>query len=150
MKSSSRILAVVIFVLLALAGAAAQNSDDQELLRVRENVWRAWFAGDSQTLQKLVPPETIAVSGSEKNWMHQADILREAEDFHAQGGKLLRLEFTRNEVQHFGNVAIVWSDYLLETETGGQHSSINGRATEIFVRKDGQWTNPGWNTHSLK
>jgi hypothetical protein len=40
--------------------------DRQELLRARETVWRAWFAGDTKTLEKLVPPETIVMSGGEK------------------------------------------------------------------------------------
>ena len=29
--------------------------------------------------------------------------------------KLIRLEFPRAEAQHFGNVAVVWSSYVLET-----------------------------------
>jgi hypothetical protein len=40
--------------------------DREELLRARETVWRAWFAGDTKTLEKLVPPETIVMSGGEK------------------------------------------------------------------------------------
>jgi hypothetical protein len=40
--------------------------DREELLRARETVWRAWFAADTKTLEKLVPPETIVMSGGEK------------------------------------------------------------------------------------
>jgi len=42
------------------------------------------------------------------------------------------------------NVAIVWSQYLAETETNGKRSLDSSRITEIFVRRNGQWTNPGW------
>ena len=76
----------------------------------------------------------------------QADVLRSAAEFHGKGGKLLRLEFPRTEVQHFGDVAIVWSSYVLETELDGKSSSSAGRATGIFVRQHGHWTNPGWHT----
>ncbi|MGO8794272.1 MAG: DUF4440 domain-containing protein, partial [Candidatus Sulfotelmatobacter sp.] len=62
--------------------------------------------------------------------------------------KLVWLEFPRTEVQHFGDVAIVWSSFLVETEVGGKRTSSSGRATEIFVRENGHWTNPGWHTES--
>jgi ketosteroid isomerase-like protein len=120
------------------------------LLHARETVWRAWFAGDTKTLEELVPPESIVMSGGEEKWKNQADVLRSAAKFHANGGKLVRLEFPHTEVQHFGDVAIVWSQYLAETETNGKRSLDSGRITEIFVRRHGQWTNPGWHTDSGK
>ena len=92
--------AVAIFLASALLSAPvfAQNRDDEQLLRARETVWRAWFAGDTKTLEELVPPETIVMSGGEEKWKNQADILRTSSAFHARGGKLLRLEFPRTEV----------------------------------------------------
>ncbi len=44
-------------------------------------------------------------------------------NFTPNGGKLVRLEFPHTEVQHFGDFAIVWSQYLAETETNGKRSS---------------------------
>jgi ketosteroid isomerase-like protein len=145
-------LLFVIFSIASLgaAGLTAQQPDDRQLLSVRESVWRAWFANDSAALHRLVPPETIVMSGGEENWMHQADVFQSAADFQSAGGKLVRLEFPRTEVQHFGDVAIVWSDYVLETETKGKRAASKGRASEVFVLRDGQWTNPGWHTNSTK
>ena len=60
------------------------------------------------------------------------------------------LNFPRTEVQHFGDVAIVWSQYLAETETNGKRSLDSGRITEIFVRRNGQWTNPGWHADAAR
>jgi ketosteroid isomerase-like protein len=128
----------------------AHKHDDAELLLVREQVWRAWFAGDIARLKELVPAETIVMSGGEPEWKHQAEVLRTSEEFHAKGGKLLRLEFPRTEVQHFGDVAIVWSSYSLDLEVGGKQSSEISRVTEIFVKKNGKWTNPGWHTDESK
>src|SRR5437660_241381 len=111
MSGIFRVSAAIIILpvlLISLAGASASND---ELLKVRESVWRAWFAGDTKTLEVLVPPETIVMSGGEEKWKNQADVLRTAVEFHAKGGKLVRLEFPRTEVQHFGDVAIVWSSY---------------------------------------
>ena len=146
---------VIIFAAMAVttlsdARLFAQKQHDEELLRVRETVWRAWFAGDTKTLEKLVPPETIVMSGGEEKWKNLADVLRSSVEFHAKGGKLIRLDFTRTEVQHFGDVAIVWSSYIIETEVVGKRSSGTGRVTEIFVRQRGRWTNPGWHTDEEK
>jgi ketosteroid isomerase-like protein len=116
----------------------------------RETVWRAWFAGETETVADLVPPETLVISAGEKQWKNQADVLRTSSEFHARGGKLIRLEFPRTEVQHFGDVAIVWSQYVLETEVDGERSQSAGRVTEIFVWQHGRWTNPGWHTDEEK
>ena len=138
------IIAAMVATTLGTMQSSAQKQNDEQLLHVRETVWRAWFAGDTKTLEDVIPPESIVMSGGEEKWKNQADVLHSAAEFHANGGKLVRLEFPRTEVQHFGDVAIVWSQYLAETETNGKRSFDSGRITEIFVRRNGQWTNPGW------
>jgi ketosteroid isomerase-like protein len=117
---------------------------------VREQVWRAWFQGDAKTLEKLVPPGTIVISDGEEKWKNQDELIRTSVEFHGKGGKLIRLEFPHTDVQHFGDVAIVWSSFGLETESDGRRSSSAGRATEVFVWRDGHWLNPGWHTSSMK
>ena len=54
------------------------------------------------------------------------------------------------EIQRFGDVAIIWTSYLVETEENGKRVVSSGRATEIFVRRNGEWVNPGWHTDSFK
>ncbi len=71
-------------------------------------------------------------------------------EFHARGGKLIQLEFPRTEVQHFGNLAVVWSTYALEIDVDGKRSPDSGRVTEIFVWRDGHWMNPGCHTDAGK
>ena len=73
-----------------------------------------------------------------------------AAEFQVGGGKFVGLEFPHTEVQRFGEVAIVWSEYLVETETNGKRSLSSSRASEIFVLRQGQWTNPGWHTEDGK
>jgi ketosteroid isomerase-like protein len=135
-------------LLLLFASSAVVRSEDKdaELLKVRRSVWVAWFAGDQQTLNKLVPEDTVTISTGEPKWKHQKDVLQSAAEFHAAGGKLIGLEFPKTEVQHFGDVAIVWSSYSLEFELEGKRIKQAGRVTEIFVKRSGQWTNPGWHT----
>jgi ketosteroid isomerase-like protein len=142
--------AIVLMGTMVMPGWASPPEDSREILKVRETVWRAWFAGDTKTLETLVPPDTIVISAGEQNWKNQAVVLRTAAEFHAEGGRLLRLEFPRTEIQRFGDVAIIWSEYLTESETNGQRSVTSGRVTEVFVRRKGQWMNPGWHTDSTK
>jgi ketosteroid isomerase-like protein len=151
MRRAVRITSVAFVGLVVLIGSsfASTSTDDRsEILKVREAVWRAWFANDTKTLQKLVPPDTIVISAGEEKWKTQAEVFQSAADFQKEGGKLIRLEFPHTEVQRFGNVVIIWSEYLLETETNGKRSLISGRVTEVFVLRHGQWTNPGWHTDS--
>ena len=153
MTRKSKFIAIIAGLCIAVLSASrlpAQRQNDEELLRARESVWRAWFAGDMKTLQALVPPETIVMSGGEKEWKHQSDVFRSSAEFHSKGGRLIRLEFPRTEVQHFGDVAVVWSSYVVETEVNGKRSLRSSRVTEIFVRHQGQWTNPGWHTDEEK
>jgi len=149
MLRPNRLMKRLPLVLLFTAIAAAQSSD-RGLLQAREKVWRAWFDGDAATLQAMVPPDTLVMSLGDENWRHQKDVLAASAKFHAEGGKLVRLEFPRTEVQHYGDVAIIWSSYIAETETQGKRSIDAGRITEIFVRRDGHWTNPGWHTDAGK
>jgi ketosteroid isomerase-like protein len=141
---------VGIVVLMGSNFAAASVDDRSEILKAREAVWRAWFANDRQALEILVPPDTIVISAGEDKWKTQAEVFQSAADFQKEGGKLVRLEFPRTEIQRFGNVVIIWSKYLVETETKGKRSLTSGRVTEVFVRRHAQWTNPGWHTDSTK
>jgi ketosteroid isomerase-like protein len=143
-------VAIVVVATLSTAKLSAQKQNDEPLLRARETVWRTWFEGDTKALQELVPPETIVISSGVKEWHYQADVLRAAAKFHANGGKLIRLEFPRTEVQHFGDVAVIYSQYLYEVDEDGKRSVTSGRVTEIFVRRNGRWTNPGWHTDEEK
>ena len=136
--------------MLFVSGLAARADDRAELLKAREAVWRAWFVNDAKTLEAMVPPDTIVIGSGQEMWRHQADILQSAARFQANGGKLIRLEFPHTEIQRFGDVAIFYSRYLYETEEGGKREVTTGRVTEIFVLRNGKWTNPGWHTDTEK
>jgi ketosteroid isomerase-like protein len=148
--SSLIIVAALSLAGLSTSALSAQNPGDEQLMRVRETVWRAWFANDTRALAELVPADTVVISSGEEKWKNQADIFRLAAEFQAGGGKLIRLEFPRTQIQHFGDVAILWSSYIVETEENGKRTVSSGRASEVFVLRNGQWTNPGWHTDNFK
>ena len=133
--------------------AAPRPLGDQmkkRLLDAREAVWRAYFAGDRATLEKLIPEETIAIDPGGDTWSNRAAIFEGSAQFAKGGGKLIKLEFPKTEIQMFGFTAVVYSSYAYELETGGQTINQSGRVTEVFVLRKGQWVNPGWHMDSGK
>ncbi|HTE92693.1 MAG TPA: nuclear transport factor 2 family protein [Bradyrhizobium sp.] len=118
------------------------------LLDAREAVWRAYFAGDRATLDKLIPEETVAIEAGDNNWSNRQSILDSSAQFAKSGGKLVKLEFPKTEIQVYGFTAMVYSNYVYELEVGGQHVNRSGRVTEVFVSRNGQWVNPGWHMDS--
>jgi ketosteroid isomerase-like protein len=122
----------------------------KQLLDAREAVWRAYFAGDRAALEKLIPEETIAIDAGSGAWTNRKAIFGGSEQFASSGGKLVKLEFPKTEIQVYGNTAILYSNYSYELETGGQHYQQSGRVTETFVWRKGQWVNPGWHMDSGK
>ncbi len=122
----------------------------QRLLDAREAVWRAYFAGDRARLEKLIPEETLAIEAGDNNWSNRQTILDGSERFAKSGGKLLKLEFPKTEIQVYGYTAMVYSNYAYELETGGQRINQAGRVTEVFVLRKGEWVNPGWHMDSGK
>lgn len=107
-------------------------------------MWRSWFANDTVQLAALLPANLIAIPPEGDGWQTLKDALAESRGFAITGGKLVRLEFPRTEIQVFGTVAVVYSSYLFETEVGGQRNVLKGRVTEVFEFVDGKWVNPSW------
>lgn len=122
----------------------------QRILTAREAVWKAWFTNDQATLEKLIPEETIAIDAGDEGWSDRAAILANAKRFVDSGGKLVRLEFPKTEMQVYGNTVIIYTTYLYEIEMNGQRSTASGRATEMFVRRGDALVNVGWHMDSGK
>ena len=120
----------------------------KRLLDAREAVWRAYFAGDRATLEKLIPEETVAIEASDNNWSNRQTILNGADEFAKGGGKLIKLDFPKTEIQVYGSTAVLYSNYAYKLEAGGQHVNQQGRVTEVLVLRKGQWVNPGWHMDS--
>ena len=117
--------------------------EKKDLLEAREAVWRAYFAGDRAALEKLLPEELLTMEAG-GGWGNRQAVLESSARFAVGGGKLLRLEFPKTEIQVYGYTAIVYSSYVYEIEQGGKPFTNSGRATEVFVYRNGAWVNPSW------
>jgi len=122
----------------------------KRLLEAREAVWRAFFSNDRVALEKLLPEETIAIDPGYEAWSDRKAVFDGSAQFAKGGGKLVRLEFPKTEIQVYGYTAVVYSNYLYEVETAGKRSQQAGRVTEVFVWRNGQWVNTGWHADSGK
>ncbi len=115
-----------------------------ELLEAREAVWRAWFTGDEASLRTLLPPETIALAAGADGWTTRDAIVKASSEFARAGGRLVKLEFPRTEIQAYGATAVLYTSYVFHTTTNGKPASESGKAVEVFVRRQNGWVNSGW------
>lgn len=121
----------------------------QEILKAREAVWRAWFSYDRKELEVVIPEDTVAINSGDGPWEDRTAVIEGSRKFAQGGGKLVRLEFPRTEIRLYGDVAILYSNWLTETQNrDGKREVSSGRGTEVFVRRDGRWVNPGWHLDS--
>jgi hypothetical protein len=141
-----------LFVIGILATAvSASRSDktpgaelDREVLSAREAAWRAYFAGDVKTLGDLLPPEFIGISMDDTPFADRATTLDGARAFHEKGGRLIHLAFPETRAQTFGDVVVLYGRYEVVIESDGKKRTMQGRLTEMFVRRNGKWVHPGW------
>jgi ketosteroid isomerase-like protein len=122
----------------------------EQILVARESVWKAYFANDRAALERLIPDEAIAIDAISSEWSDRAAIFAGAKRFADSGGKLVRLEFPKTEMQIYGDAIIVYTTYICETETNGERMTMSGRGTEIFVRRGNELVNAGWHLDSGK
>lgn len=120
------------------------EDDRTALLKVREAVWRAWFAGDTAALTSLLASELITIDSGSTDFGTLASNLAGARGFAASGGKLTRLVFPRTEFQAYGATAILYTTYELDLLADGKTTTRRGTATEMFVRREGKWMHTGW------
>jgi hypothetical protein len=120
----------------------------RQIIAIRDTAWRAYFANDQATMGRLFPDNFISIGWSGGPWLDRQGTMADAAQFASKGGKLVALDFPHTEIQLFGDVAVVYSLYVVEFQFEGITSRQSGRATEVFQRKDGHWIHPSWHLDS--
>jgi hypothetical protein len=145
---------IALMLALVLSGAPSYAADtppaqvDPEVLKLREAAWRAWFAGDTEALGRMLPPEFIGIS-MDGPLTSRADTLAESSAFRTRGGRLTRLEFPETRQQRYGDVVVLYGRYVVAYEAGGSEKTFSGRLTELFVRQDKTWVHTGWHLDTV-
>jgi ketosteroid isomerase-like protein len=114
------------------------------VLAARDAVWRAWYAGDTAALARLVPAELITLESDAGAFGTRESILASSRRFAATGATLTRLAFPRTEFQAYGATVILYTSYEMDIMHEGQTRTERGAATEVFVLQNDQWLNTGW------
>jgi hypothetical protein len=122
----------------------------RELLTVRESVWQSWFHNDQKALRELLPGDLIAINNAQADWDDFDKTLSSARRFAGEHGRLVSLRFPKTEMQVYGDVAVLYSEFEMEFTSDGGGKTQSGRATEIFLRQNGRWINTGWHLDSGK
>ena len=122
----------------------------EQILNAREAVWKAYFSNDRAALEKLIPEDTVTIEAGSGPWGNRASILAGAQSFAESGGKLLKLEFPKTEMQVYGNTIILYTTYRYDIDFNGERATRTGRGTEIFVRRGDALVNVGWHLDSDK
>lgn len=136
------------FVSLAAAQPAPRVSetspaaDLSALETLRKDVWVRWFAGDTTALRRVLSPELVAISPDGQQTLPES--LAGAAQFKAGGGRLVSITFDNASIHRFGEVVVMFSHYTLVTEKSKKPSTQKGRATEVFVRRNGRWVHTSW------
>jgi hypothetical protein len=120
------------------------DGEKKELLAARESVWRAWFAGDTRRLTSLLPPELVTIEPESDVFGNLKTNLERSRGFAASGGRLTRLAFPTTEFQAYGATVILYTTYDMDLLVDGKTLTQRGAATEVFVYRNGQWVNTGW------
>ena len=115
-----------------------------ELVKARDAVWRAFYAGDSAQLTQILPERMVAMDED------RAAIIRDAQRFARSGRHLVSITFTCDEFFVSGNAAVVYSHYVAALDGSGGPKRDAGRAIEVFERYQGRWVNPSWHLDAEK
>lgn len=136
---------------------AAQNYGPQpdaatarELLTLRERAWRSWFSNDAQAFKAVVPDELVALGWSDGPWSDRDETLKQMARFADSGTTLTALSFPENVFQQYADVVILYTRFRLSlTAKDGTVEHLQGRGTEIFVKRNKRWIHTGWHLDTI-
>ncbi|MDX1999518.1 MAG: DUF4440 domain-containing protein [Thermoanaerobaculia bacterium] len=151
MNKTFRWLLPLVLSLGILPSPAHAASPDPEVLRLREQAWRAWFAGDEAALLAILPADFLGLDMSGTELVDRATAIAAARAFAAGGGRLVSLEFPETQQQRYGDVVVFYGRFRVVMVPPGTATerTIEGRLTEVFRFADGRWVHPGWHLDTV-
>jgi hypothetical protein len=134
---------LVLFTSGPLAGA--NTAGLEPVLALREAAWRAWFAGDDASLRQILPEDFLAIGAGDSPIVNREETIAQSLAFRKAGGRLTSLTFPETRAQWLGaDVVVIYGSYDATYVTGEHETTMRGRLTEVFLRREGRWVHPGW------
>jgi hypothetical protein len=143
-------VSVSLLVLLAMLSVPLRGAEsiDPDVLALRESAWRAWFAGDEATLRSMLPENFLGIGWGGTEISDLDKTLASSRAFKESGGRLVSLSFPETRAQRFGDTVVFFGSYEVTLATGDKETTVRGKLTEVFVKRDGRWVHPGWHLDS--
>ena len=143
-------LSVSLLVLLAMLSVPLLGAEpiDPDVLALRELAWRAWFAGDEATLRSMLPENFLGIGWGGAEISDLEKTIASSRGFKELGGRLVSLSFPETRAQRFGDTVVFFGSYEVTLATGDKETTVRGKLTEVFVKRDGRWWHPGWHLDS--
>ena len=116
----------------------------QEILDAREAAWRAWFENDEERLARFLPDDAVGIGAEDAQFAGRDEALASAKEFAAAGLELVRLAFPKTEIRLYRDIAVLYSTYESEVKGPQGSRTVSGRASEVFIKREGTWVNTGW------
>jgi ketosteroid isomerase-like protein len=109
-------------------------SDPKQDLIEREQAWmEAIQRKDVETIEDILAPEyAYAASGQGRRTRQQWLAMLPIYDIH-------QFTFTHNEIQIYGETAVVLVDMRQEASVNGEPRSGQFLITDVWTRRDGRW-----------
>lgn len=137
---------VSLLVLLAMLSFPLLGAEaiDPDVLALREAAWRAWFSGDEAALLSMLPEDFLAIGWGGSEISDRAKTIANSRGFKESGGRLVSLSFPETRAQRFGDTVVFYGSYEVTMADGKKETTVRGKLTEVFVKRDGRWLHPGW------
>jgi ketosteroid isomerase-like protein len=112
------------------------ESDRSALLRIQQDLARAWVSGDRATIERVIAPEWRS-TGPDGRSSDRASVF--ADVFDKRVHRIRRLEIDDVRVQVFGDAAVVTGRTHGIGDFAGTPYDVVIRFTDTFVRRGNQW-----------
>ena len=119
---------------LPVTGATADGVQEQALYQLERDWAAAAMKKDAAVVDKFIAKEFVSNAGGKTR--NKAQLLAEIKSNPA------RIESAENSdmvAMVFGDTAVVHGVYTEKSTTNGKDSSMKGRYTEVYAKRDGRW-----------
>ena len=115
-------------------GATADGSEEQALYQLERDWAAANLKKDTAVVDKFLAKEFV--SNQPGRTLNKTQLLSEMK---ANPAKIESAENSDMVAMVFGDTAVVHGIYTEKSTTNGKDTSLKGRYTEVYAKRDGRW-----------
>jgi len=115
-------------------GSTASGEDEEALYQLERDWAAANLKKDTDVVEKFLADDFV--SNSNGRTQNKKQLLAEMKN---NAAKIESVENSDMKAMVFGDTAVVHGRYIEKSTTNGKDSSVQGRYTEVYVKRDGRW-----------